>query len=1392
MKTEISRDSHQPEQRYSGVYQQQGRMLTDADWNELVDILKHRLDDALGDVVGSKQGSNGGIPRHRALKIIPHAGDHFMIQPGHVYVDGMAARLPGQTNFSYNTQPDFPAPPPRPGTGNYLLYVDVWERTVTQLMDARLRDAGLHGADTCTRKQTLCQIKSAPFDPASVVNIDPENALQNPPQGNAKLSLLLLQKTTQPDPCDPCADTLNVDSKPGNYLFRVELHEVLSAATGVQKITLKWSSENGAEQFEALPDKQQMPAGFISDKWVYEFFDMTTEKHLGVHHATAGWQVPQGVLSLINEPANPYTVPNIAGSTETKKFIRRWDGYATFNWDSVNAEWLLSEGVNRGVALSAESSASKAEKVLKLDAIELRLQLLNRLQGRPVTAASLSGSAPVDLIINGTQIGAADPSARVKAAAINTAAASVLATASTRLEGQAPTEKGTIDAGKLKINSLDIGPIVAADTVSAQLDVVINAINSRFSADPDFVASKTPQGAIVLTASDGRNIAIEVANAETSRRSGLASGSYTTYGRLTLVSPLNAAITIAGAHPEYAGFDLGTTAAVRFVAGDYWLAEVREAQHQAGDVLLSDAGPQGIKHHYLNIAKVLAGTLQENPEIDRKYAFPALTEMTRLFIAAGDGQEVMPGQALPQALRVGVANGEWPVAGASVRFQIEAGGGSLSSAGLIKTSASGIAECVWTTGSAINVDYRVKATLVDPDHAGVAGMDLSPPVYFYANLLTADQVAYQPGCVAADENTVHGRLVADSGASLQLGADNYYLVSEVLDALLCKLRARHIPYDASHLSRWLDVNQEEGVALPETVQEAIDGLLENLHSEDIKYTPGCVGDSPLSLRSTLGIASNTSSRLNVVLNKLFCDFRATHLPLDRGTLCDRLADLSGAQQVDTVQDAINALCRTKGGGCCTITISAGDDLRARLMNEISAGADAHICITQGEYLLSEPVLLEGRGHITIQGCGNASVIRAPHSEAALIVSQCMSVVVRDLSLQSYRADDKKVDFAHLNGTLTIRDVDDVLIESVSISCPHAGQRMASCLTVAHSRQTSSVRVRGSRLYPGDQQLGILLINVDRARIEDNEIKVQPKARKKLFKNRLRDKKYRLSIRKIMLSDAIVVDKKTPSDRQRNVEFDYGRKVLRFHSTDSLVKPWQSYLNNFKPENGLPDRDLIRRIKKAADHVLLFLANDDEDNSAIDSGSELFEFKRWFDRVKTQLPAIAAQGIVCAGRIANDICISGNSIQGVAQGVHIGLSHNDPEDRQVDIAGRLLITENKVVNYLSEQKVGQAHALYTGNFESLHIENNHLQLKKFPPNLDVSIEGIRVYGYFGRMLQIRGNRLNGYDPGIIARALKTDDSDLCLWQVENNLLQGASGDPKLEPNRKFISPIHNPH
>jgi hypothetical protein len=710
MKTEISRDSHRPEKRYSGVYQQQGRMLTDADWNELVEILKERLNDALKDVVGNKAGSMGGTPRHRALKVVDEAPEIFKIKPGHIYVDGVEAQIPGDTTILYNAQSDFPSPPPTP-TDDCVLYADVWERTVTHLMDERLRDKGLHGADTCTRKQTMVQVKWCPK------TVDPEQSAKNPPKGDAELSLKLLQTSTQPDPCDPCAAQLDVESKTGNYLFRVEVHDVQGEANDPSEITLKWSSENGAEQFEALPTKEEMPAGFISDKWIYEFFDKTSEKHLGVHLA------PDFTPSREElKEGYPDTVP-------TRSFVRRWDGYCTLDLSSKT----LIKGMDRGVTLST-SKASDAPGYVKID------------------------------------------------------------------------------------SSLQI--ILA----SVKFDMVL----------------------------DGK----------------------------------------------------------KFGAGDYWLADVREAEHDPLDPekskLIESETPQGIEHHYLTLGNVAGGTLQPNSEMDRKYAFPSLTEMTRMFHVGGDGQEAMPEHELPQPIEVGVANGEWPVNGASVRFTIEAGAdgalsltqGSFGTATTIVNKSgpdNGVAKCYWKLGDGINPhskEQRVKAELLGPD--GSTPLD-HPPLYFNANLSTADQVAYDnPNC--ADSPSVNSLLEADLTPSWpDFDNDGNSTVKDVLDVLLCKLKAKHIPYDPTLTAkRWEDIN-EINANLPDNVQNAIDQLVNNLEASDIRYVlPLCeitdygVPTFKKLIEENIAIeAGETNPKIKAVWDAVLCLLDAKHTPYDYQKEADR-------------------------------------------------------------------------------------------------------------------------------------------------------------------------------------------------------------------------------------------------------------------------------------------------------------------------------------------------------------------------------------------------------------------------------------------------------------------------------------------------------------------------
>lgn len=364
MKTQISREGFTPTQRYSGVYQQQGRMITDADWNESEEIAKARLDEVSRDAIGT------GVPRERGLRIEAVAGQPLRLRAGRIYAEGLGGLATSTladptTAFGLNQQADLPLPAGVvPPAVSYRLYADLWERSLVSLEDpTRLRDAALHGADTATRTQTMAQLKWC----ASAVN--PEDPAVNPPQGNARLGLTLRQQLAGLDPCDPCAAEIAVPPRVGNFLFRVEVHGVEGAPGNPDRLVLKWSSENGAEAHAVGSE----PADFKGVDWVYEHFSTTSEKHLGVH-LSGGIAPVSGTLSEGFPAAPPAGLP----------FVRRWDGYARLRRNGN--VWTLEDGRERGVDLSTTSAADADGHVsigggaltIRLSMLTLALELANR------------------------------------------------------------------------------------------------------------------------------------------------------------------------------------------------------------------------------------------------------------------------------------------------------------------------------------------------------------------------------------------------------------------------------------------------------------------------------------------------------------------------------------------------------------------------------------------------------------------------------------------------------------------------------------------------------------------------------------------------------------------------------------------------------------------------------------------------------------------------------------------------------------------------------------------------------------------------------------------------------------------------------------------------------
>ena len=154
---------------YSGVLMQQGRVMLDADFNELVELLDHRLRaevvDLFGRCVISRETPDAFL--------IVASGGALTIGRGRAYVDGLLAENhgadpPRTTRSSASStaparsptdqQPYLPNPAPLPTSGTYVAYLDVWDREVTYLEDPGLLEKAI-GVDTATRMQTVWQVR---------------------------------------------------------------------------------------------------------------------------------------------------------------------------------------------------------------------------------------------------------------------------------------------------------------------------------------------------------------------------------------------------------------------------------------------------------------------------------------------------------------------------------------------------------------------------------------------------------------------------------------------------------------------------------------------------------------------------------------------------------------------------------------------------------------------------------------------------------------------------------------------------------------------------------------------------------------------------------------------------------------------------------------------------------------------------------------------------------------------------------------------------------------------------------------------------------------------------------------------------------------------------------
>lgn len=194
MSFDNSRDSFDHWKGYSGVVMEQGRVQTDSDWNEWLAEQSRRRRAGTLDTVG-----HAICPQTtpNAFKIDATASADLRIGLGRMYIDGILVENlgdkseaiwdPALAELSNVPQPQPSKPQPldasnsiifekQPfnngatvptGPGQYVAYLDVWQRPITYIEDRNLIDPAI-GIDTTGRLQTAWRVNLLPM-PAVVV-----------------------------------------------------------------------------------------------------------------------------------------------------------------------------------------------------------------------------------------------------------------------------------------------------------------------------------------------------------------------------------------------------------------------------------------------------------------------------------------------------------------------------------------------------------------------------------------------------------------------------------------------------------------------------------------------------------------------------------------------------------------------------------------------------------------------------------------------------------------------------------------------------------------------------------------------------------------------------------------------------------------------------------------------------------------------------------------------------------------------------------------------------------------------------------------------------------------------------------------------------------------------
>jgi hypothetical protein len=355
MRGDFSSLKNDPSKHFMRVLLQQGRPQLDADWNQqgaiLLDLLRQLAADLIGRHGGPEENCGFRIIAEgdddilkkdgwskelidKSLAMLKRGEGDFLIAPGRYYVNGFPCTNLDFLSFSDHVEFEQYALQKKKKIA-YLIYLDAWERHLTQFEESSIVEPALRGKDTCSRSQLVWKVAALELneqdfkDPAyEMVKMRWHEILEN---WQSKHRGLLRVRATESAELDPSTPSTGSGFRGlANQLYRIEIHRGGDLASE-QKPTFKFSRENGSVIFPvAHVDGKDVTLGSVGrdtlsrlrpGDWIeivdddYEL-ERRAEPLLRVDLVTPGSQQ----VTLSSAPQS-----TVGQNPEKHPILRRWD-----------------------------------------------------------------------------------------------------------------------------------------------------------------------------------------------------------------------------------------------------------------------------------------------------------------------------------------------------------------------------------------------------------------------------------------------------------------------------------------------------------------------------------------------------------------------------------------------------------------------------------------------------------------------------------------------------------------------------------------------------------------------------------------------------------------------------------------------------------------------------------------------------------------------------------------------------------------------------------------------------------------------------------------------------------------------------------------------------------